>query len=70
MREKESTESRGESRVCWETLDQWARLRIQSAIQDLLEAEVTELLGRVKSERKAAVDPAQTPSRLARLQLP
>lgn len=58
MKEKESTEQRGESRACWENLDQWARVKIQGALQDLLEAEVTELLGRVKSERKMAVDAA------------
>lgn len=54
---KESTEEREESRACWENLGEWARLKIQSALQDLLEAEVSELLGRVRSERKSAVDP-------------
>jgi putative transposase len=40
----------------WTSLEEFARLRIQDWLQDLLEDEVTELLGRQKSERGAAVD--------------
>ncbi len=40
----------------WETLEAWTRGKIQECVQALLEAEVTELLGRVKSARRAAVD--------------
>src|SRR3972149_1485807 len=36
--------------------EEFARVRIQGWIQDLLEEEVTELLGRRKSQRRAAVD--------------
>jgi putative transposase len=36
-----------------------ARRRIQSWLQDLLEAEVTEFLGRGKSQRQAEVAPAR-----------
>jgi transposase-like protein len=40
----------------WETLEAFARGRIQEFVQVLLEEEVTELLGRAKSARRAAVD--------------
>jgi transposase-like protein len=39
-------------------LEDFARIRIQQWIQDVLDEEVTELLGRRKSERRAAVDAA------------
>src|SRR6202049_2952854 len=38
------------------TLEKFARGRIQSWLQDVLEEEVAELLGRGKSQRRAAVD--------------
>lgn len=44
------------SRPEWTALEAWVRGKVQCLIQDLLEAEVTELLGRGKSERIAAVD--------------
>jgi hypothetical protein len=44
------------SRPEWTALEKWARLRVQEFVQELLKAEVTELLGREKSERVAAVD--------------
>ncbi len=40
----------------WGTLEEFTRSRIQSWLQDVLEEEVAELLGRRKSERRAAVD--------------
>ena len=40
----------------WATLEEFARLRLQGWLQDLLEEEITELLGRRKSERQTAVD--------------
>jgi putative transposase len=40
----------------WGTLEEFARGRIQSWLQDVLEEEVTDLLGRGKSERRAVVD--------------
>jgi transposase-like protein len=43
-------------RVGWATLEEFARLQIQSWLQQVLEEEVTELLGREKSERRAPVD--------------
>jgi len=44
------------SRPEWTALEKWARLRVQEFVQELLKAEVTELLGREKSERMVAVD--------------
>src|SRR5216683_1127566 len=54
----ERRRSRRESakRPQWGTLEEFARSRIQSWLQGVLEEEVTELLGRGKSERRAAVD--------------
>ena len=40
----------------WELLEVWTRARIQESLQAVLEEEVTELLGRVKSGRRVAVD--------------
>jgi len=58
MKEK-STGPAGGSSPSWDTLEDWLRGRIQAAVQELLEEEVSELLGRLKSERRSAVD---TPS--------
>src|SRR6202022_789910 len=54
----ERRRSRRELAQCpqWGTLEEFTRSRIQSWLQDVLEEEVTELLGRGKSERRAAVD--------------
>ena len=58
MKEKiTSTESA--SRVCYETMEAHARQRIQVWLQDLLEVEVTEFLGRGKSQRQVEVAPAR-----------
>jgi putative transposase len=40
----------------WETLHTWLRGRIQELVQWALEAEVAELLGRVRYQRRAEVD--------------
>jgi transposase-like protein len=40
----------------WETLEAFARAKIQATLQAILEEEVTTFLGREKSERRAAVD--------------
>jgi len=53
---KETTEETRSSRVAWETLEGWARAEIQGWLQDMLVVEVTELLGREKSERRVPVD--------------
>jgi len=51
MREKhrEKKESKG---ICYQELEEFARTKIREHLQDLLEEEVTEWLGREKSERK------------------
>ena len=51
------TQTVGAQAPTWETLEQWVQGQVQQLIQDLLEAEVTELLGRCKSQRRSAVDP-------------
>ena len=53
-REEEKLRERPE----WSALEEYARLKIQGWIQELLKEEVTELLGRSKSERRRAVDGA------------
>lgn len=53
---KQTTNTPDASRVVWESVEQWARGEIQCWLQDLLEGEVTELLGRGKSQRRTAVD--------------
>ncbi|MCI0408478.1 MAG: IS256 family transposase [Acidobacteria bacterium] len=54
--EEKNTKGTEASRVVWGALEQWARGKIQEWLQWLLETEVTELLGREKSERREAVD--------------
>jgi transposase-like protein len=44
------------SSVTWESLEDFARLKIQAWFQELLEQEVTELLGRKHHERRSSVD--------------
>jgi len=51
MKEK-TTSSELASTICYETMEAHARQRIQEWLQDLLEAEVTEFLGRAKSQRR------------------
>jgi putative transposase len=54
--EKQTTKGNQASRVVWGNLEEWARRKVQEFIQSLLEEEITELLGRQKSERRQAVD--------------
>ncbi|MBF8247216.1 MAG: hypothetical protein HW374_16 [Bacteroidetes bacterium] len=49
---EQSTSTESASRVCYETMETHARQRIQGWLQDLLEAEVTQFLGRAKSQRR------------------
>jgi len=53
---KQSTGSRFGSRSIWSELEALARDRIQGFVQDLLEEEVTALVGRSKSARRESVD--------------
>jgi transposase-like protein len=51
-----SNKCKGEkSRVLYESLEEWARGKIQEFLQELLEEEITEFLGRRKSERRSGV---------------
>lgn len=45
------------SKVVWENLEAMVREHVRHFVQEILEEEVTELLGRDKSQRRAAVDP-------------
>lgn len=56
--EKESTRSTPESRVQWEDLEEWVRQQVQRLIQEVLEEEVTEFLGRARSARRSRLDHA------------
>ena len=53
---KRTTTGSPVSRIVWDNLEEWVRGKVQEFIQSLLEEEVTELLGRKKSERQKAVD--------------
>lgn len=55
---KKSTERVSVSIPTWEALESCLRLKMRGWLQDMLEAEVDELLGRAKSERRKAVDAA------------
>jgi len=54
--EKQTTNGSQSSIIVWDNLEEWVRKKVQEFIQSLLEEEVTELLGRQKSERRQAVD--------------
>ncbi len=54
--EKDTQRAATLSTPTWETLEAFARAKIQAFVQALLEEEVTALLGRGKSVRRAAVD--------------
>ncbi len=54
--EKDRTKGRVGSSVEWEELEAHARQQMQCWLQELLEQEVTEFLGRSRSQRREAVD--------------
>jgi transposase-like protein len=56
MTRREDTPQTREETIVFEELEGWVRGRIQTWIQDLLEEEVTEFLGRGRSQRRATVD--------------
>jgi transposase-like protein len=53
---KEDNSISESSKVVFQELDSWLRLKIQDFIQQMLEEEVTDLLGRPKSQRLKKVD--------------
>ena len=52
----QTTEPTVQSRPDWDDLESWARAKVQHFIQDILEEEVADFLGRGKSERRDLVD--------------
>ena len=59
MREDIAGPRGASSRPMWETLEGMVREKAQEFIQQIMEEEVTELLGREKSERGSTVDSAE-----------
>jgi transposase-like protein len=55
---KDTTEGVRESRPSFGSLEEAAREKVRGWLQDLLEQEVVEFLGRGKSQRRGAVDAA------------
>ena len=53
---KQTTRSNESSNIVWNSLEEMVRMKVREYIQDLLEAEIEELLGRQKSERRKLVD--------------
>jgi putative transposase len=53
----DNTPEAAASTPCWETLESFARSAVQQLLQQVLEAEVDQLLGRRRSQRRSAVDP-------------
>lgn len=62
MRERTSYGAVESSEVCYDTLEQWARGKIQAQLQQLLEEEVTTFLGRTRHERRGTVSPIDPPT--------
>jgi hypothetical protein len=62
MREKNRNEAVESSEVCYETLEPWARGKIQTQLQQLLEEEVTTFLGRARHERRDTVPQIDPPA--------
>ena len=61
MREDIAGPRGASSRPMWETLEGMVREKAQEFIQQIMEEEVTELLGREKSERRSEVPPVAVP---------
>ena len=53
---KQSTQVKESSSIIWNNLEEMVRLKVREFIQTLLEAEIDDLLGRQKSERRQAAD--------------
>jgi putative transposase len=52
------TKAKAASRVEWKSLESWVRGQVQGWLQAVLEEEVTEFLGRAKSQRRSGMDAA------------
>ena len=53
---KQIIKSNESSNIIWNSLEEMVRAKVREFIQDLLEAEIDELVGRSKSERRRLVD--------------
>lgn len=53
---KQTTPSNQSSSLIWDNLEEMVRMKVREFIQSLLEAEIEDLLGRQKSERRQLVD--------------
>jgi putative transposase len=53
---KQTTQSNESSSLIWNNLEEMVRMKVREFIQSLLEAEIEDLLGRQKSERRKLVD--------------
>jgi putative transposase len=53
---KQTTQNKESSSIIWNNLEEMVRMKVREFIQSLLEAEVEELLGRQKSERRQIAD--------------
>ncbi len=62
MGERNSNEAIESRAVCYDTLEQWARGKIQAQLQQLLEEEVTTFLGRAPYTRRDAVSSVDLPA--------
>ena len=49
------------SQVCYDTLEQWTRVKVQEFVQQLLQEAVASLLGREKHARRESVSPVDPP---------
>lgn len=56
---EDKQDSREAREVTWDSLEAFARMQLQSWLQELLEQEIEELLGRSRYERRKGVDPRQ-----------
>jgi transposase-like protein len=61
MKEQSRIATRESSQVCYETLEQWARIKVQDFLQQVLEEEMTAQLGREKHDRRGRVSPVDPP---------
>ena len=62
MNEQNRNEAVESSEVCYETLEPWARLKVQEFVQQILEEEVAALLGREKHARREKAVPVDAPA--------
>jgi len=61
MNEKNRNNAIESRDVCYNTLDQWVRFKIQGQLQQILEEEVDALLSRKRHERREKVSPIDPP---------